>query len=120
MLVWLPTDKAPVVSDAVPPTLSATVPRLIAPSMKLMLPVGAPRLPATDALNETSCPKMEGLGPLLAIEIDGAALQPDALNVYVGFVPGSSSVTTTSNEAPAATVIEKVWGPPVRPLARGW
>lgn len=57
---WLPTLSAPVLNEAIPPT-NVTVLRLVAPSLKVTVPVGVPVvLDFTVAFKVTDCPNEDG------------------------------------------------------------
>ncbi len=63
-MVWEPTESVDNVSLAFPPASNATVPRVVAPSLKVTVPEGVP-LPggtaATVAVKVTASPEAEGL-----------------------------------------------------------
>ena len=65
MIVWEPAARDDVLKVAAPP-VSGPLPKSVAPSMKLTLPVAAP-VPGgtteTVAVKVTDCPKTEGLVP---------------------------------------------------------
>ena len=56
---WLPEVRAEVVKVAVPAD-SVPVPITVAPSRKLMFPVGVPPEPVTVEVKVTDCPEMDG------------------------------------------------------------
>ena len=64
--VWLPTAKVDTVNDAVPP-LSATIPSVVEPSRKVMLPVGAPEAADVFAVRTTLAPTFAGFGETLSV-----------------------------------------------------
>ena len=63
-----PTDKPAIVNVAAPP-LTVPVPKTVAPSINVTVPVDAGRPPGviTVALNVTDCPKTLGLTELLSV-----------------------------------------------------
>ena len=61
---------AAVVSVAWPLASSVALPRVVAPSWKVTVPVGVPTPALTVAVKVTACPYVEGLAPLLsAVEV---------------------------------------------------
>jgi hypothetical protein len=60
VIEWEPNASAEVVNAATP-ELRPTVPRVVAPSRKVTVPVGVPPAPVTVAVNVTGWPTTEGL-----------------------------------------------------------
>ena len=54
------TESAAVANVATPDPFSVPVPRVVAPSLNVAVPVGVPPVPVTVAVNVTDCPKTEG------------------------------------------------------------
>ena len=73
MIVWLATLKADVVNVACPEPFKATLAaKVVAPSVKLTVPVGVPApgaVAATVAVNVTTCPNTEALGDELTVVV---------------------------------------------------
>src|SRR5215217_1681587 len=70
---WLAVVSTAVVSVACALPLSAPVPRVVAPSMKVTVPVGVPGVvDVTVAVKVTDCPTTEGLRPDVTVVVDGA------------------------------------------------
>ena len=62
VMVWLPTVSVDVVNVACPLLSSEAVPRVLAPSVKVTVPVGVPPLPFTVAAKVTGWPNVLGFG----------------------------------------------------------
>ena len=73
MIVWLATLKADVVNVACAEPFKATLAaKVVAPSVKLTVPVGVPApgaVAATVAVNVTTCPNTEALGDELTVVV---------------------------------------------------
>ena len=68
-MLWLPAASAEVVKVAVPP-LSVPVPRTVAPSLKVTVPVGVPvrgGRARRSAVKVTDCPETEGLADEVSV-----------------------------------------------------
>ncbi len=61
-MVWLPTVSVDVMNMACPLLSSEAVPRVVAPSVKVTVPVGVPPLPFTVAAKVTGWPNVLGFG----------------------------------------------------------
>jgi hypothetical protein len=66
------TDSDEVEIVATPPALSVPVPRGVAPSKKLTLPVGVPPGPETLAVKVTDAPNVEGFALEASVAVDSA------------------------------------------------
>src|SRR6516164_2981198 len=62
MMVWLPTVSVDVMNVACPLSSSEAVPTVVAPSLKLTVPVGVPPLPLTVTAKLTGWPYVLGFG----------------------------------------------------------
>src|SRR4029077_4124054 len=63
--LWLPDDSDEVLNIALPALLRVPVPKTVAPSRKVTVPVGVPAPgapPPTFAVSITGCPRIDGLG----------------------------------------------------------
>lgn len=64
-MAWTPGVRFDLVIEATPLELSGTCPMTVGPSWKVTMPVGVPAPEGredTVAVNETACPKFDGLG----------------------------------------------------------
>ena len=69
---WSPGLNKLAVNDAVP-LLSGICARATTPSVKVTIPVGAGEPPVTVAVKVAGCPRVEGLGELLAVVVEEKA-----------------------------------------------
>ena len=75
-MLWLPGGRFDFVIDATPLELSGTCPITVAPSWKVTIPLGVPAPEGTAdtvAVNETACPKLDGLGEEARKVVDALA-----------------------------------------------
>lgn len=66
VMEWVAALKLLVVNFAVP-LVSAIVPRVVGPSLKVTDPVGDPLVELAEALNVTDCPESEGFSDELIV-----------------------------------------------------
>ena len=64
--MWFPTVKVDTVNDAVP-LLSVAVPIVVAPSRKMIVPVGVPEAADVFAIRTTLAPTVTGFGETLRV-----------------------------------------------------
>ncbi len=86
MTGWLPTARLEVAKVATPLALSVPVPSVVAPSLKVTVPVGVPPAPVTVAVKVTDWPKVEGLADEPSAVVV-SALATVRLKVRVTVVP---------------------------------
>ena len=74
--MWLPTDSEAILSVAWPEASSAALPKLVAPSKKVTVPLGVPAAGATAttvAVRVMACPDSDGLTDVMnAVAVDPA------------------------------------------------
>ena len=78
VMLWLPTPRVEVLKAAVPP-LSGAVPKVVAPSLKVTVPVGVPVPGATGltvAVKLTDCPKTDGFWLELTVVVAWVSHSP--------------------------------------------
>src|SRR5438876_418616 len=87
-MLCVPTVSDEVAKLAWPEPLSDAVPRMLAPSLKVTVPVGVPTpraTAATVAVNVTDCPETEGFADVIT------AVMLTAFLNWIVFVPGCTS-----------------------------
>jgi hypothetical protein len=86
VIVWLPTARVVVLNAACPLPFTATFEAsVVAPSVKVTVPVGMPAPDVTVAVNVTDCPNVDGLGAELT-EVEVAAAGTTAVCADVAVV----------------------------------
>jgi len=84
VIVWLPAASELVVQVALPAARATAEQSVVAPSLKVTVPVGAPLAPLTDAANVTDCPTFDGfteeVTPTVAVAVPTLCVAvPDAV-----------------------------------------
>ena len=69
-MLWLPTVSELVAKVATPEPLRVPLPMVVAPSLKVTVPLGVPLPPVTVAVKVTDCPKTDGLAELVTTVVE--------------------------------------------------
>ena len=72
VMVWLPAASELVVHAALPPATVTDGQSVVAPSLKVTVPVGVPLLPPNAAVNVTDWPTVEGFIDEVTATVDAA------------------------------------------------
>jgi hypothetical protein len=124
-IVWLPTASAAVLKEACPAPSTATFDAsTVEPSANVTVPVGAPPLPATVAVNVAVWPRVEGFGAELTVVVVEPCATTDAQlltwngQVRTRYPYVAPTVRDVSVYAPVVVVAMPAKAPPQPPLAR--
>ena len=70
IVVCDPAESVVVLKMATPEPFKSLVPKVVAPSLKVTVPVGVPPVPVTVAVNVTESPYIEGVPDVMIVVID--------------------------------------------------